>query len=568
MPIFVYAGVPGPRIRSRRRTSRLLDEVCWFFPELKIVMRHGAEPWTELMVKLLLKWPNLYYSTSAFAPKHYHDDIVDFANTRGADKVMYAGYYPPGLDLDRIFAELPDVPVPRPGVAQVPPRERHPRPQAVTARHAQQLAGSPALGAGEPPTWGDLMGPLAGIRVVELPNIGPVQFAGMLLSDLGAEVLRVDRATAVATGVSVAGGSRRRISVIDRGRRSVGVDLKHPGGAEVVLRLCERADVLLEGFRPGVAERLGVGPDACRARNAALIYARMTGWGQDGPLAADVGHDINYLSIAGVLWHLGPEGHAPVPPINLLADFGGGGSLVVMGILAALVERASSGAGQVVDAAMVDGSAQLMSIFFGIDAMGGWGPRGTNLLDGGAHFYNVYETSDGGYVSLAAYEPKFYANLLALIGPLGFADLDPAQQMDMAQWPAWKQRFAALFATKTRDAWVGFFAGHEVCFAPVLPMSEARAHPHNVARDTFTDVEGAPQPAPAPALQPHALRNSGRAGQTGRAHRHRAHRMGVCAAEIATLKARRSDRLIRGRASAPTRRTHTSVCPSGSRPWS
>src|SRR3954454_11726972 len=290
------------------------------------------------------------------------------------------------------------------------------------------------------PSGGVVSGPLAGVRVVELPNIGPVQFAGMLLSDLGAEVLRVDRAASVATGQTVAGGSASAISVIDRGRKSVGVDLKHPSGAEVVLRLCERADVLLEGFRPGVAERLGVGPDACRARNDRLVYARMTGWGQEGPLASEVGHDINYLSIAGVLWHLGPEGHAPVPPINLLADFGGGGSLVVMGILAALVERATSGVGQVVDAAMVDGSAQLMSIFWGIDAIGGWGPRGTNLLDGGAHFYNVYETADGGYVSLAAYEPKFYANFLRLVGPLGFDDLDPAQQMDMTSWPALKER--------------------------------------------------------------------------------------------------------------------------------
>jgi alpha-methylacyl-CoA racemase len=342
------------------------------------------------------------------------------------------------------------------------------------------------------------VGPLAGIRVVELPNIGPVQFAGMLLSDLGAEVLRVDRATAVATGRSVAGGNASAYSVIDRGRRSIGVDLKNAGGADVVLRLCERADVLLEGFRPGVAERLGVGPEQCRARNRALVYARMTGWGQTGPLAGDVGHDVNYLSVAGVLWHLGPEGHAPVPPINLLADFGGGGSLVVMGILAALVERGRSGEGQVVDAAMIDGSAQLMSIFWGLDAMGAWGPRGTNLLDGGAHFYNVYETSDGAYVSLAAYEPKFYVNFLRLVGPLGFDDLDPAAQMDMAQWPTLKNRLAALFRTKSRDEWVAFFEGREVCFAPVLPMSEARAHPHNIAREMFVDVGGTSQPAPAP----------------------------------------------------------------------
>jgi alpha-methylacyl-CoA racemase len=330
--------------------------------------------------------------------------------------------------------------------------------------------------------------------VIELPNIGPVQFAGMLLADLGAEVLRLDRASDVATGSSVA-GFVSPYSVIDRGRRSVGIDLKHPDGAGVVLKLCEQADVLLEGFRPGVAERLGVGPDICRARNARLVYARMTGWGQDGPLAPDVGHDINYMSIAGVLAHIGEEGGPPVPPINLLADFGGGGSLVVMGILAALVERAQSGEGQVVDAAMVDGTAQLMSIFFGLDAMGGWGPRGTNLLDGGAHFYNVYETADGEWISIASYEPKFYANLLAV---LGLDDLDPAQQMDRSQWRALKARFAEIFGARTRGEWVEFFAGHEVCFAPVLTMSEARSHPHNVARGTFTEIDGAPQPAPAP----------------------------------------------------------------------
>jgi alpha-methylacyl-CoA racemase len=381
------------------------------------------------------------------------------------------------------------------------------------------------------------MGPLAGIRVVELPNIGPVQFAGMLLSDLGAEVLRVDRATDVATGRSVAGGTASAISVIDRGRRSVGVDLKHPGGAEVVLRLCEKADVLLEGFRPGVAERLGVGPDACQARNPALVYARMTGWGQTGPLAGDVGHDVNYLSIAGVLWHLGPEGHAPVPPINLLADFGGGGSLVVMGILAALVERGRSGEGQVVDAAMVDGSAQLMSIFWGIDSIGGWGPRGTNLLDGGAHFYNVYETSDGGYVSLAAYEPKFYANFLRLVGPLGFDDLDPAAQMDTAQWPALKVRLAALFRTRSRAEWIALFAGTEVCFAPVLPMSEARTHPHNVARELFVDVDGSPHPAPAPRFSRSATSVQGAPVKPGANTDTALAEWGFEAAEVERLKA-------------------------------
>ena len=342
-----------------------------------------------------------------------------------------------------------------------------------------------------------MAGPLAGVRVVELPNIGPVQFAGMLLADLGAEVLRVDRADHARSGRTVSGAPASAVSVVDRGRRSVAVDLKHPDGPGVVLDLCERADVLLEGFRPGVAERLGVGPEAAGARNPGLIYARMTGWGQDGPLAAEVGHDVNYLSVAGVLWHLGPRDHAPHPPINLLADFGGGGSLVVIGILAALVERARSGRGQVIDAAMLDGSAQLMSIFWGIDAIGGWGPRGTNLLDGGSHFYNVYATADGGYVSLAAYEPKFYANFCALVAPLG-VDLDPADQMNAARWPEHTETLTALFRSRSRDEWVSFFSGHEICFAPVLPMSEARSHPHNVARGTFTEIDGIAQPVPAP----------------------------------------------------------------------
>src|SRR5882672_2831839 len=265
------------------------------------------------------------------------------------------------------------------------------------------------------------MGPLEGYRVIEIPNIGPMQFAGMLLSDLGAEVLRLDRASDAPNGATVGGqGFVSPYSVLDRGRRSAAIDLKAPGAAEVVLRLCERADVLIEGFRPGVAERLGIGPEPCRARNPGLVYGRMTGWGQGGPFGNDVGHDINYIALAGALASFGPAGGPPVFPINLIADFGGGGALLVSGVLAALLERARSGLGQVIDAAMVDGSAQLLNIFVGLDAMGTWGPRGTNFPDGGAHFYNVYETADGGYVSLAAYEPKFYANLLQLIGPLGF----------------------------------------------------------------------------------------------------------------------------------------------------
>jgi alpha-methylacyl-CoA racemase len=339
-----------------------------------------------------------------------------------------------------------------------------------------------------------MAGPLDGIKVLELPNIGPLQFAGMVLSDLGAEVLRLDRKAHVDAGTGMQ-GAVTEWSVLDRGRRSAGIDLKHPDAAEVVLRLCERADVLVEGYRPGVAERLGVGPEPCRARNPRLVYGRMTGWGQDGPLAADVGHDINYISLAGVLAHIGTAGGPPVPPINLVADFGGGGMLLVVGVLAALVERAQSGEGQVVDAAMVDGSALLMSIFFAIDQMGAWGPRGTNLLDGGSHWYGVYETSDGEWISIASFEPQFYVELIDV---LGLDDVDPAMQMDSSQWPALKARIAGIIRTRTRDEWVEVMRGREVCFAPVLTMSDARAHAHNRARGTFVEVAGVEQPAPAP----------------------------------------------------------------------
>jgi alpha-methylacyl-CoA racemase len=340
------------------------------------------------------------------------------------------------------------------------------------------------------------MGPLNGIKVIELPNIGPIQFAGMALADLGAEVLRLDRATSVASGEGTMPASP--YASLDRNRRSVGVDLKHPDGVATVLRLCETADVLIEGFRPGVSERLGVGPEQCRARNPRLIYGRMTGWGQDGPLAHEVGHDINYISLAGVLAHIGAAGGPPIPPINLIGDFGGGGLLLAYGILAAIIERASSGEGQVIDAAMVDGSAMLMSVFVGLSAMGFWSDdRGTNLLDGGAHFYGTYETSDAKWISIASYEPQFYAALCHLLAPLGIL-LDPATQMDQSAWDPLKEQMAALFRTRTRDDWSSFFAGHDVCFAPVLTMNEARAHPHNVARQTFIEVDGAPQPAPAP----------------------------------------------------------------------
>ncbi len=365
------------------------------------------------------------------------------------------------------------------------------------------------------PRVSERKGPLRGVRVLELANIGPLQHAGMVLADLGAEVLRLERKAHVDAGSGLQ-GPYTPFSLLDRGRQSAGIDLKHPRAAELIARLAEGADVLVEGFRPGVAERLGVGPDALCARNPRLVYGRMTGWGQDGPLAGEVGHDINYISVAGVLAHIGPPGGGPVPPLNLIADFGGGSMLLVMGVLAALVERSLSGCGQVVDAAMVDGSAMLMSIFYVFDQLGAgaWGPRGTNLLDGGAHFYGVYECEDREYVSVAAFEPQFYANFVARVASLaidglGADDLHPDQQMDRARWPILRERLAAMFRTRRRDAWVAFFAGHEVGFAPVLSMAEARRHPHNLARRTFTTIAGVEQPAPAPRFSrtPGAIAN-------------------------------------------------------------
>ena len=343
------------------------------------------------------------------------------------------------------------------------------------------------------------MGPLSGIRIVEITGIGPGPFCGMMLADMGAEVLRVDRAQSV--GAEATG--RPSLDLLARGRRSIGVDLKHPQGVETVLRLVERADALFEGFRPGVMERLGLGPDVCLARNPALVYGRMTGWGQDGPLAQAAGHDINYIALAGVLDHIGREGEAPVPPLNLVGDFGGGGMLLAFGMVCALVERQRSGRGQVVDAAMVDGSAALMAIFHGAMLAGWWKERGTNLLDTGAPFYDVYETKDGRYVSIGSIEPQFYAELMRRLGLEGEA---LPRQMDRAQWPAMRERFRALFRTRTRDEWTEVLEGTDVCFAPVLSMREARDHPHNRARGTFVEVEGSPQPGPAPRFSRSVVR--------------------------------------------------------------
>jgi alpha-methylacyl-CoA racemase len=337
------------------------------------------------------------------------------------------------------------------------------------------------------------MGPLEGIRVIEVAGIGPGPFCAMMLADMGAEVLRVDRAQAVRGGSP----DRPPLDVLNRGRRSIGVDLKHADGVETVLRLVEGADALIEGFRPGVAERLGFGPDDCFARNPKLIYGRMTGWGQDGPYAPTAGHDINYIALAGALEPLGRAGENPVPPLNLVGDFGGGGLILAFGIACALVEARSSGEGQVIDAAMVDGAAVLTTFIYGLRAMGIWqDERGTNLLDTGAHFYETYETSDGRYVSIGSIEPQFYAELLRLTG---LDKEDIPGQMDKSQWGAMKDRLSALFKTKTRDEWCQILeSSPDVCFAPVLSMAEAHAHPHNQHRQTFVDVAGIVQPAPAP----------------------------------------------------------------------
>jgi alpha-methylacyl-CoA racemase len=333
------------------------------------------------------------------------------------------------------------------------------------------------------------MGPLEGMRIVEIAGIGPGPFCAMMLADMGAEVLRVDRVANIAPG-SASG------ELLSRGRRCIAVDLKKPEGIETVLRLVERADGLLEGFRPGVMERLGLGPDVCLARNPRLVYGRMTGFGQTGPMARAAGHDINYIALAGALDPIGRHGQPPSPPLNLVGDFGGGGLMLAFGIVCALLERVRSGRGQVVDAAMVDGAATLMTILHSAQQAGWWKEeRGTNLLDSGAHFYDVYETSDGKYVSIGSIEPQFYAELLKLAG-LDAAEFGP--QMDRARWPLLAEKLRAVFKKKTRAQWCEIMEGSDVCFAPVLSISEARRHPHNVERGTFVEVEGFEQPRPAP----------------------------------------------------------------------
>ena len=337
------------------------------------------------------------------------------------------------------------------------------------------------------------MGPLAGVRVVEIAGIGPGPFAAMMLADMGADVVRVDRAGNVWGG-DPATPPR---DIMNRGRRSIGVDLKNPDGVETVLSLVEKADALIEGFRPGVTERLGVGPDACLARNPRLVYGRMTGWGQDGPMATMAGHDMNYIAIAGALGAIGRPDERPQPPLNLVGDFGGGGMLLAFGIVCGIVEARTSGQGQVVDAAMVDGTAVLTTFMHGMMAMGGWkDERGVNMLDSGAHFYEVYTCADGRFLSVGAIEPQFYAELLEKTGLADDAEF--LQQNDKAQWPHLKERLAGVIATKTRDEWAAIFEGSDACVAPILSLGEAPSHPHNVARSTFVEQDGLVQPAPAP----------------------------------------------------------------------
>lgn len=336
-----------------------------------------------------------------------------------------------------------------------------------------------------------MSGPLSGVKVIEIAGIGPGPFAAMMLADMGAEVVRVDRAQAVGSDFS-----KPNLEILNRGRRSIGVNLKAPEGVETVLALVEQADALIEGFRPGVAERLGIGPDACLARNPKLVYGRMTGWGQEGPYARAAGHDINYIALAGALGHFGRAGGKPTPPINVVGDFGGGGMLMAFGVACALVESGRSGEGQVIDAAMVDGAAVLMTMMWGFQALGIWGPFGTNVLDTGAPFYDTYETADGKFISIGSLEPQFYAELVERMGLTDEVEL--GRQMDPSAWPDLRERLTGLFRSRTRDEWCEVLEMTDVCFAPVLTMAEAAEHPHIRARETVVDEFGLSQPAPAP----------------------------------------------------------------------
>ena len=338
-------------------------------------------------------------------------------------------------------------------------------------------------------------GPLAGLRVIEVAGLGAGPYCGMMLADMGAEVVRIERMPVPPLRAPLP-------DPLVRSRRSVGLDLRKPAGVEALMTLVDGADALFEAFRPGVAERLGFGPDACLARNPRLVYGRMTGWGQDGPLAHAAGHDLNYIALSGALHSIGVQGGKPVPPLNLVGDFGGGGLLLAFGMVCALLERERSGRGQVVDAAMLDGAASMMAMFCGFRAMGLFDDRpGANLLGGAAHFYDTYETADGKFVAVAPLEPEFYSEFMDKLGldrarfaPHGFR----LGKMDMSRWAELKAELAAVFRTRSRDEWCALLEGSDTCFAPVLALSEAPAHAHNAARGTFIEVGGVPQNAPAP----------------------------------------------------------------------
>jgi alpha-methylacyl-CoA racemase len=375
-------------------------------------------------------------------------------------------------------------------------------------------------------------GPLAGLRVVEVAGIGPGPFAGMMLADAGADVIRVDRADA---GPSVAGTGP--LDVVGRGRRSVAVDLKRPEGVEVVLRLAERSDVLFEGFRPGVAERLGIGPEPCLARNPALVYGRMTGWGQDGPLAHAAGHDIAYIALAGALHMVGRPEEPPPPPVNVVGDYGGGGMLLAFGIVCAVLEARRTGRGQVVDAAIVDGTAVLTALFHGLRAGGRWtDARGAHLLDGGAPFYGSYECADGRYVAVGALEPKFSMELLDRLEVPADDDLR-RRLYDPSAWPELRGRLAERFRRRTREEWCALLEGTDACFAPVLSLGEAPGHPHSAARGTFTEVAGVVQPAPAPRFSATPSGIAGPAPEPGADTGAVLTELGCSETEIAALRA-------------------------------
>lgn len=374
-------------------------------------------------------------------------------------------------------------------------------------------------------------GPLEHVTVVELAGIGPGPFACMMLADLGAAVIRVDRLPSGGSGPMQA--LLRNDGIVDRGRRSLSVDLKDPRGLGAVMRLVERADILVEGYRPGVAEKLGLGPGPCRERNRRLVYGRMTGWGQDGPLAQAAGHDINYIALSGALHGIGAADRPPVPPLNLVGDYGGGGMLLAVGVLAALAQAQRDGEGQVVDAAMTDGAALMMALPYGLLAKGLWqDARERNFLDGAAHFYGSYECADGRHVSVGAIEPQFYRRLLELCG---VDDARFEEQWEAARWPALRRELAAIFRTRTRDEWCRLLEGSDACFAPVLSMTEAPGHPHNAARRTFVTDEGVTQPAPAPRFDRTPAQLPTRAPRVGEHTSELLAAVGYTDAEIAAL---------------------------------